>query len=150
MTLLDLALQYQKNVILDGSNVKVLNWSRQIGKSWCCGFMSCLTCCKKRNALVLYLSTGLRAASEALRTCLKFAESVKVLSNGEIDYTSNASCITFSNGSRILSLPGSPSACRGWSADLICLDEVAFWQKPEDTWQAIVPTIANQLSGSEK
>lgn len=149
-TLLDLALPYQRKVILDGSRVKVLNWSRQIGKSWCCGFLSTLKCCQKRNALVIYLSTGLRAASEALKTCLKFAESARVLSKGSIDHTSNSTCLKFSNGSRIISLPGSPAACRGWSADLIVLDEMAFWQKPEDTWQAIIPTITNQLTGGGK
>ena len=105
MNLLDLALPYQKKVILDNSKVKVLNFSRQIGKSWIAAFLAGLTCCKKRNALVIYLSTGLRAANEALKTCLKFCESIKVLSNGAIDYTSNASCITFNNGSRIMSLP---------------------------------------------
>ena len=150
MTLLDLALPYQRRVILDKSKVKVLNFSRQIGKSWTAAFLAGLTCCRKRNALVIYLSTGLRAANEALKTCLKFCESIKVLSNGAIDYTSNASCITFSNGSRIMSLPGNPASCRGWSADLLICDEMAFWQQPEECWQAIVPTILNQISGGGK
>lgn len=150
MNLLDLALPYQKKVILDKSKVKVLNFSRQIGKSWVAAFLANLTCCKKRNALVIYLSTGLRAANEALKTCLKFCESIKVLSNGAIDYTFNASCITFNNGSRIMSLPGNPASCRGWSADLLICDEMAFWQQPEECWQAIVPTILNQLAGGDK
>lgn len=92
----------------------------------------------------------MRAANEALKTCMKFAEAVNVLSNGKITYTANSTCITFSNGSRIMSLPGKPESCRGWSADLICLDEMAFWQNPEETWRAIVPTITNQLRGSDK
>lgn len=150
MTLMDLALPYQRNVILDNSKVKVLNFSRQIGKSWIAAFLANLTCCKKKNALVIYLSTGLRAANEALKTCLKFCESIRVMSNGVIDYSSNASCITFSNGSRIMSLPGSPASCRGWSADLLICDEMAFWQQPEECWQAIVPTIMNQLAGNDK
>jgi phage FluMu gp28-like protein len=149
-SLFDIALPYQKRVITDPANVKVLNFARQIGKSWCCGFLSTYTCCKKPNSLVLYLSTGLRAANEALKTCLKFAEAVRVLSEGKITYTSNSTCITFSNGSRIMSLPGKPESCRGWSADLICLDEVAFWQNPDETWRAIVPTITNQLRGADK
>jgi len=69
-------------VILDHAKVKVLNFSRQIGKSWTAAFLSTLKCCQKRNALVLYLSTGLRASSEAIKTCVKFAEAVKVLSRG--------------------------------------------------------------------
>lgn len=150
MTLLDLALPYQKKVILDRSKVKVLNFSRQIGKSWVAAFLSSMKCCQKPNALVIYLSTGQRAANEALKTCTKFCDSIKVLSDGAIDYTSNATCITFNNGSRIMSLPGQPSSCRGWSADLLVCDEMAFWQNPEDCWQAIVPTILNQLSGGDK
>lgn len=69
-------------MILDHAKVKVMNFSRQIGKSWCAAFLSTLKCCQKRNALVLYLSTGLRASSEAIKTCVKFAEAVKVLSRG--------------------------------------------------------------------
>ena len=123
--------------------MKVLNFSRQIGKSWTAAFLAALKCCQKRNALVIYLSTGQRAANEALNTCLKFCESMRVMSGGTLTYTSNATCITFSNGSRIMSLPGNPSACRGWSADLLICDEMAFWQQPEECWQAIVPTILN-------
>ena len=127
-----------------------MNFSRQIGKSWTAAFLSTLKCCQKRNALVLYLSTGLRASSEALKTCLKFAESIKVMSKGQIDYYPTASCIRFNNGSRIMSLPGSPSSCRGWTADLLVLDEFAFWEKPDDSWQAIVPTILNNIAGGDK
>ena len=150
MTLLDLTLPYQRAVILDKAKVKVLNFSRQIGKSWTAAFLSSMKCCQKKNALVIYLSTGQRAANEALKTCLKFADSVKVLSGGEIGYTSSATCITFTNGSRIMSLPGSPNSCRGWSADLLVCDEMAFWQQPDECWQAIVPTTLNQLSGGDK
>ena len=32
---------------------------------------------------------------------------------------------------------------------LIC-DEVAFWQNPDECWQAIVPTILNPLTGRDK
>ena len=32
---------------------------------------------------------------------------------------------------------------------MVC-DEMAFWQNPDDCWQAIVPTILNELAGGEK
>ena len=104
----------------------------------------------KDNALVVYLSTGQRAADEALKTCRKFGDAVKVLSSNAISYSSNASCITYSNGSRIMSLPGKPESCRGWSVDLLVCDEMAFWQQPDECWQAIVPTVLNKLTGGEK
>ena len=149
-SLLDLALPYQRKVILDKSKVKVLNFSRQIGKSWTAAYLATQKCLMKNNALVVYLSTGQRAADEALKTCRKFGDAVKVLSSNAISYSSNASCITYSNGSRIMSLPGKPESCRGWSVDLLVCDEMAFWQQPDECWQAIVPTVLNKLTGGEK
>ena len=32
---------------------------------------------------------------------------------------------------------------------MVC-DEMAFWQNPDDCWQAIVPTILNEIAGGEK
>lgn len=149
-SLLDLALPYQRKVILDKSKVKVLNFSRQIGKSWTAAYLATQKCLMKDNALVVYLSTGQRAADEALKTCRKFGDAVKVLSDNAISYSSNASCITYSNGSRVMSLPGKPESCRGWSVDLLVCDEMAFWQQPDECWQAIVPTILNKLTGGQK
>lgn len=127
MSLIDIALPYQRAVIESNSRFKVLNFSRQSGKSWTCAFLATLKCCRKSNALVVYLSTGQRAADEALKTCRKFAEAVKILSKGGINYSFSATCITFSNGSRILSLPGNPNSTRGWTVDLLVCDEIAFW-----------------------
>ena len=82
----------------------------------------------KQNGLVIYLSTGQRAADESLKTCKKFGDAIKVLSDGKITYDSTASCITYNNGSRIMTLPGKPESCRGWTVDLLVCDEMAFWQ----------------------
>lgn len=149
-SLLDLALPYQKKVILDNSKVKILNFSRQIGKSWTAAYLATQKCLMKQNGLVIYLSTGQRAADESLKTCKKFGDAIKVLSNGKITYDSTASCITYSNGSRIMTLPGKPESCRGWTVDLLVCDEMAFWQQPDECWQAIVPALLNKIAGGDK
>ena len=149
-SLLDLALPYQKKVILDKSKVKVLNFSRQIGKSWTAAYLATQKCLMKQNGLVIYLSTGQRAADESLKTCKKFGDAIKVLSDGKITYDSTASCITYSNGSRIMTLPGKPESCRGWTVDLLVCDEMAFWQQPDECWQAIVPALLNKIAGGDK
>ena len=149
-SLLDLALPYQKKVILDNSKVKILNFSRQIGKSWTAAYLATQKCLMKQNGLVIYLSTGQRAADESLKTCKKFGDAIKVLSDGKITYDSTASCITYSNGSRIMTLPGKPESCRGWTVDLLVCDEMAFWQQPDDCWQAIVPALLNKIAGGDK
>ena len=149
-SLLDLALPYQKKVILDNSKVKILNFSRQIGKSWTAAYLATQKCLMKQNGLVIYLSTGQRAADESLKTCRKFGDAIKVLSDGKITYDSTASCITYSNGSRIMTLPGKPESCRGWTVDLLVCDEMAFWQQPDECWQAIVPALLNKIAGGDK
>ena len=149
-SLLDLALPYQKKVILDNSKVKILNFSRQIGKSWTAAYLATQKCLMKQNGLVIYLSTGQRAADESLKTCKKFGDAIKVLSDGKITYNSTASCITYSNGSRIMTLPGKPESCRGWTVDLLVCDEMAFWQQPDECWQAIVPALLNKIAGGDK
>ena len=149
-SLLDLALPYQKKVILDNSKVKILNFSRQIGKSWTAAYLATQKCLMKKNGLVIYLSTGQRAADESLKTCRKFGDAIKVLSDGKITYDSTASCITYSNGSRIMTLPGKPESCRGWTVDLLVCDEMAFWQQPDECWQAIVPALLNKIAGGDK
>lgn len=150
MQLVDLLLPYQKEVVSSNSRFKVLNWGRQQGKDFTMSFMAVQKACSKNNALVVYLSTGQRAADEALKKCVKFADAVKILSNGSISYTASATCLTFSNGSRILSLPGNATSARGWTVDLLLLSEVAFWERAEETWQAIVPTLLNELAGGDK
>ena len=65
---------------------------------------------QKDGTLGLCVSTGSRAASELLKKT----------------YTDNAESITFSTGSRILSLPSNPDGIRGYTARIVCIDEAAF------------------------
>jgi len=44
------------------------------------------------------------------------------------------------NGSRIMSLPGSPKSVRGWTADFLVIDEAAFLDP--DTFLAARATVA--------
>lgn len=46
--------------------------------------------------------------------------------------------LELANGSQIISLPGSARAARGWSLDLLVLDEAAYL--PEDSIEAALPT----------
>lgn len=57
--------------------------------------------------------------------------------------------IKFSNGSAIFAVPGKPDTVRGASAN-IALTEFDFFEKPAETWRAILPSITNPLRGGEK
>ena len=144
MQLIDLAYPYQKDFILNPRKRKIWVSSRQIGKSWSIALILCYKSLSKKNGLSLCISTGSRAASEIIRKCEQFAEAIKVLSDGEIDYTSSFDSIKFNNGSRVLSLPSSTdgSNLRGYTGNCVCIDEAAYVSHLDNIMNAINPTLS--------
>ena len=141
MQLIDLAFPYQKEFITNPSKRKIWISSRQIGKSWTIAFILVRKALEKKNGLTLCISVNSRSASEIIKKCSQFAEAVKTLSKGAITYQSAFDHITFSNGSRILSLPSTSDGLRGWTASCVCVDEAAFVYKLDEIMQGISPTL---------
>ena len=141
MQLIDLAFPYQKEFITNHSKRKIWISSRQIGKSWTIAFILVRKALEKKNGLTLCISVNSRSASEIIKKCSQFAEAVKTLSKGTITYQSAFDHITFSNGSRILSLPSTSDGLRGWTASCVCVDEAAFVYKLDEIMQGISPTL---------
>ena len=57
--------------------------------------------------------------------------------------------ITFPHGSRVIAVPGRPDTVRGYSANVL-LTEFAFFEQPDLTWRAILPSITNPMRGGVK
>ncbi len=53
--------------------------------------------------------------------------------------TKNKKDLAFGNGSKIESLPSKEDPARGYSIDLVIVDEWAFLDNPEDAWASIEP-----------
>lgn len=141
MQLIDLAFPYQKAFISNPSKRKIWVSSRQIGKSWTIAFVLVRKALEKQNGLALCISVNSRSASEIIKKCSQFAEAVKTLTKGAITYQNAFDHITFSNGSRILSLPSTSDGLRGWTASCVCIDEAAFVWKLDEILQGIGPTL---------
>ena len=142
MTLLDIFLPYQKSFFYNQSKRKIWVSSRQIGKSFCIAGILVYKALSVKNGLSLCVSVNSRSASEIIRKCSQFAEAVKRLSNGSIDYESSYDHINFSNGSRVLSLPSTSDSLRGFTAQgCVCIDEAAFIYKLDEILQGIAPTL---------
>lgn len=126
--ILDIFLPYQKKFFLDNHTRKIWVSSRQLGKSFTIAGILTFSALKKNGNLSLCISTGARAASTIIEKCKQFAEAVKKLSNGQIDYTSSYDSVKFSNGSKIMSLPSSTDGAnlRGFTAACVCIDEAAY------------------------
>ena len=141
--LLDIFLQYQKEFFLNNKKRKIWISGRQLGKSFTIAGILCYKALSKKNGLSLCISTGARAASEIIRKCAQFAEAIKLLTDGNLDYTQSFDSIKFSNGCRVLSLPSSTDGAnlRGFSAQCVCVDESAYINHLDTILQAINPTL---------
>lgn len=137
----DVLYPWQRRFVLAPRRRKIWLSSRQIGKSEALASTLVYKACLGPNALSLCVSTGQRAASEIVKKCARWAEAVKILSKGAITYQASAESVRFSTGGRVLSLPNSPQALRGFTASCVCLDEAAFVDNLEDVLQAIGPTL---------
>ena len=142
-TLIDIFLQYQKEFFLNNKKRKIWISGRQLGKSFTIAGILCYKALAKKNGLSLCMSTGARAASEIIRKCAQFGEAIKVITEGNIDYTQSFDSIKFSNGCRVLSLPSSTDGAnlRGFSAQCVCVDESAYINHLDTILQAINPTL---------
>lgn len=91
----DILLPYQRKFIEAPHRKKIWVSSRQAGKSFALSFLANYEALKKDNGLVLCISTGSRASEELLKKAALVAEAVKVMSDGQICYSSTSDTIRF-------------------------------------------------------
>lgn len=143
-TLRSLFYPYQWSFFSNQKRRKIWISSRQLGKSWTLGALLVYKALSYPKGLSLCISTGARAAAEVIKKCELFAEAVKTMTDGQIDYTSTFEQVKFSNGCRVMSLPSSTDGAnlRGYSAQCVCIDEAAFIPRLNTIMQAIGPTLS--------
>lgn len=144
----ELLLPYQKQVFKDKSNFIICLMSRQCGKSFTIAARAVYKSITTPNNLTIIVSVNQRSADELLRKVKQWALACKTFSD-LVDYSENASSVTFNNGSRVISLPASPASLRGWSGDVI-LDEFAIIENDEEIFQAVLPVITSKMTGKQK
>ena len=155
-TPLDLLLPYQAQWVADESRFKAGIWSRQSGKDFSTAAEAVRDAMIRPKTTWMIAAPSERQAMESLSKCKEWAEAFSVaLAAEEIERQDGpntllkSGSITFDNGSRILAVPGRPDTVRGFSANLV-LTEFAFFEDPDATWRAVLPSITNPLRGGEK
>lgn len=117
---------------------KILNTSRQVGKSTVTALLALFTAIFEKDALVLILAPSERQAKELFRKVIAFARMFEDLPETTED---NKTSIAFVNGSRIVALPGTPDTIRGFSGPrLVVIDEAAFTS--DALYKAVRPMLA--------
>lgn len=138
---------YQARFIDDESRFRIVLKSRQVGGSFMIAVEALLYALLRPNTTILLVSRSLRQSVELMRkvkTFIKQFEGVRLRYEDTV-YSLNISrdtetMIEFGNGSRIISLPNSPDTIRGYSADLVYVDEAAMFKNDEELRKAVAFT----------
>ena len=125
---------WQPSYLWQRKNVIMLK-GRQIGASTCGSVLGVRFCKLVPDSLVAVVSPGQKLSGE-----VKNRAKVGLKNIGELLATENATTLGLRNGSRFMSLPGTPKSVRGWTADLLIIDEAAFLDP--DTFLAARATVA--------
>jgi phage FluMu gp28-like protein len=152
-------LKYQRDWANDDARWKFGLMSRQVGKDFAAGFEGIRDILqhdrKKEKTDWLIAAPSERQSLESLQKWKSWMECLKV---GLTSYAENRSgcegllqsaIMVLPHGSRVIAVPGKPDTVRGFSANVV-LTEFAFFEQPEATWRAILPSITNPLRGGVK
>ena len=128
---------WQRNLLVCADKQLLLNCCRQSGKSTTTSALALHTAIFQPNSLVLLLSPGQRQSSEIFRKVMDgynaIGRPVKATYETQLK-------IEFANGSRILCLPGKEETIRGYSPELIVIDEAS--RVPDDLYRSVRPMLA--------
>ncbi len=131
---------WQSDLLRSSARERILNCSRQSGKSTITSILGLHTALFQDNALILLLSPSLRQSSELFKKLKDFYTAVA--SPFLPTATEESSLrLQFSNGSRVVALPGSESTVRGYSAvSLLIVDEAS--RIADELYFSIKPMLA--------
>ena len=112
---------------------------RQSGKSRSLAMLALWSAFRSPDLRVLIVSAGEEASRRLLAEVRRVASSSPLLRGSIVDEM--AGLLTLSNGSEVRSVPASERAVRGWTVDLLLVDEAAL--VPDDLLLgAAIPTTA--------
>lgn len=128
---------WQKKALRSPSKRQLYLASRQSGKSSVAAIKALHRAMFDDGALVLLVSPSLPQSQEIFRKCLTAYRDL----GRPLGVTAESALrLELGNGSRIISLPGSPNTNVGYSASLVVLDEAA--RTPSELVEGMLPTIA--------
>ena len=130
--------KWQADLMRSSAPRILLLCSRQSGKTTTTGFIGLSTAIYKPGSLTLILSPSQRQSAEMQRTIMGFHAKLQ----GAPALTQESILKSeFSNGSRILALPGTEKTIRGYAAaDLIIIDEAS--RVEDELLAAVRPMLA--------
>lgn len=130
---------YQAALLEDRSPRRLILKARQTGISNAVAIEALHKAITRPDTTELFVSRSQGAASELVTYCQRALTGLKQLPK---TVKENAGEISFTNGSRIVSLSASPKTGRGIAATDVYLDEFAFCQYDAQIYESIMGTIS--------
>lgn len=129
---------WQVEVLRSPASRKLLNCSRQSGKTTITAVSAVHTAVYQPGSLVLFLSPSLRQSQESFRACLNVYAAIA----GDVPASAESALrLELRNGSRIVSLPGKEGTVRGYAGvDLLAIDEAS--RVPDALYYSVRPMLA--------
>jgi len=127
---------WQERYLRETRNVAIVK-GRQIGASTASAALAIHQALYVPGSVSVIVSPSLKQSAEIQS---KARAAIRNLDNPMALDQDSASTIGLSNGSRILSLPGTATSVRGYTASLLIVDESAYVE--EDTWLASRALVA--------
>lgn len=112
--------------------------SRQLGKSLCLALLALWWAFHEPEQHVLLLAPSEEGSRRLLRTVRDLATASPLLRSSVVDET--AGTLTLTNGSVIRALAASERSARGWSANLLLVDEAQL--VPDELISAVLPVLS--------
>jgi hypothetical protein len=127
-------LPWQLDYLAETRNVLVKK-GRQIGASSAAALLAIHSCLNTPQSLAAIVSPSLKQSSEITTRARNGLDNlgIKLIQD-------TASLLRLENGSRVMSLPGTPRSVRGWSAHLLVIDEASY--VAEETFIAARAVVA--------
>ena len=115
----------------------LLNCHRQWGKTTVTAIRAVYQAHEKRKQVIVIVSPTLRQSRVLASRCREFANRLHLELGTD---ATNAGSIRFPNGSLILPLPAHADRVRGFTANLLIIDEAA--RVPDEVYSAATPMLA--------
>ena len=139
---------YQEKLLKTESKRVILRWARQTGKTSTLACLCIYYAATHPNKVILIVSPGLRQSmilGDRIRELIRHMprEYRKAILKQEL-----RTIFRFRNGSRIIILPNSENQLRGFTADLIVVDEAAFFRNDKEIFYNILPPMLATTGGT--
>jgi phage FluMu gp28-like protein len=153
----EMLLPYQRRWVEDAARFKLGIWSRQSGKDFSASEEIVNDCYTTPKCPWLIAAPSERQSLETLAKVkewtevyrLAIADQIVTRESNHPEALMKSAEVVFSNGARVIAVPGKPDTVRGFSANVL-LTEAAFFENLKLTWRAILPSITNPMRGGLK